>query len=69
MHGDWFHSVWFHYGFLSLPNHLLKGQYAVDEVIRFFVYIQVYVVDYCVTNMEMVESNVYVLVGSTRFRI
>ena len=31
---------------------------------KFFVYAQVYVMDYYVMNMEMVESNVYVLVGS-----
>ena len=31
---------------------------------KVFVYIQVYVIDYDVTNTEMVDSNVYVLVVS-----
>ena len=34
------------------------------KLIKFFVYIQVYIMEYYVTNVEMVESNIYVVVGS-----
>ena len=31
---------------------------------KFFVYVQIYVMYYYITNMEMAESNAYVLLGS-----
>ena len=36
------------------------------KLLKFFVYIQVYVMDYDVISTEIAESNVYVLVGSER---
>ena len=36
------------------------------KLFKFFVYVQIYVIDYNVTNMEMAETNVYVLLGSER---
>ena len=31
--------------------------------LKFFVYIQIYIMDHDVTNMEVAESNIYVLAG------
>ena len=38
-------------------SEVLKGQCAVYEAIKFFVYIQIYVMYYYISSMEMVESN------------
>ena len=44
----------------------LKEQYTVYEAISVFVYAQVYILYYYVTNTEMAKSNVRVLLGSER---
>ena len=36
--------------------------------LKFFVYVQVYIMDHDVTNMEIAESNVYVSAGQNEYQ-